>query len=85
MKNKLLIAYILLGAIFIALAGCKKETQRCQKCTIYTKLSGQSSYSTESSMNCQSNDLTGTETIVKSTSGQIIARKTWVCDAFSIN
>ena len=83
MKNKLLIAYIIFGAIFIALVGCKKP-ETCQKCTIYTKLSGSSVYSQESYLNCQANDLTGTESISKNKSGQIIARKTWVCDAFKV-
>jgi len=79
-KPKLLIAYVLLGFIAIYLfSGCKKP-QTCQKCTIYTKLTNSNTYSQENYLNCQPNDLTGTESISKNKSGQIIARKTYVCD-----
>ena len=85
MKKKLLIGYIALGLAYTvaALSSCKKS-ETCQKCTIYTKLTNSNTYSQEMSVNCQTNDLTGTEQQVRSKSGQIIARKTWVCDAFKV-
>lgn len=84
MKNKLLIAYVILGLLYILLTGGCKKTETCQKCTIYTKITGSNTYSQETSINCQSNDLTGTEQQVRSATGQIIAKKTWVCDAFKV-